>query len=442
MRDIAQPLCRALRACAAKRRAVLIPQDRRAALRAKTRHYERHRPVRPLGLVDRKYLRDDLPRLLQQHRVPDAQIQPVDVVLIVQRRCGHRGPRQTHRLHDHLGGQDAGPADLNHHVKHAALLLLRRILEGHSPARRLGRAAEGRTLCQGVDLDDRPVHIIGQLLPVLAQPFDPLHTVPDRLIAPIGHHREAHGLHGVQRLGMAGKAAVGAVLQIKADDVQLARSRDLRIQLPHGAGGRVAGIGQQRFPAQLPLLVQLAEHRLGHIDLAPDDQALRRVFDPQRQRTHRAQILRHVFAHQSVAACRTADKDAVFVFERHGQPVDLWLHRIAVRLRDRSVHTLAEGVELIQREDIRQALQRHLMAHLLKLAQGRAADPLGRGIGRDQLRVLGLDGFEPLHQHVIFIVGDHRRIIDMVHLVMIFQLPTQFVQFLLYLHDALPLLHV
>ena len=86
MRDVPEPLGRALGTRAAQGRAVLVPHDRRAALRADIRHHEGHGPVGALVLVDGQDLRDDLPRLLKQHCVADAKIQSVDVVLIVKRR--------------------------------------------------------------------------------------------------------------------------------------------------------------------------------------------------------------------------------------------------------------------------------------------------------------------------------------------------------------------
>ena len=267
---------------------------------------------------------------MQQDSIPDAQIQPVDIILVVERGCGDHGTGQAHRLHDDFGRQDSGAAHLHHDVQHLALLFLRRVFEGHRPTGRLGGAAQSLALGQRVDFDDGAVHIKGQLASVLPQPLDPLHAVPDVVIVGVADHREAHLPHGVQGLGVSGVAAAGAELQIEADDVQLSGGRHLGIQLPHGACSRVSGIGKQRLAADLPLGVQLLKDGLGHIHLAPDDETLRRVLDVQRKGAHSAQILRHILAGDAVAPGSAADEDAVFVLQGHGKPVDLGLHHIVV----------------------------------------------------------------------------------------------------------------
>ena len=146
MGNIPQALGRALGTGAAQGHAILIPHHRGAALRAYGGHGKGHCIRRALGLVDRQHLRDDLPRLLQQHRIADAQIQPVDIILIVQCGGGNGGPSQAHRLHNDLGRQNAGTAYLDDNVQHPALFFLRRVLEGHSPAGGLCRAAQGSAL--------------------------------------------------------------------------------------------------------------------------------------------------------------------------------------------------------------------------------------------------------------------------------------------------------
>ena len=171
---------------------------------------------------------------------------------------------------------------------------------------------------------------------------------------------------------------IRAVLHIEADDVQLAGCGYLGVQLPHGTGGGVAGIGQQRLPFQFPLCVQLFKHRLGHIDLSPDDQPLRGVFDPQRQGADGAQVLGHVLAGDAVAPGGAPDKHAVFVFQGHGETVDLGLHHIAMVRWQRSIHSLPKGEKLLIGEHIGQALQRHLVLHRLKLGKRLTAHLLGR----------------------------------------------------------------
>ena len=80
----------------------------------------------------------------------------------------------------------------------------------------------------------------------------------------------------------------------------------------------------------------------------------------------------------------------------------------------------------------------HLVLYLLKLAQGLATDALRGRVGRDELRVLRLQGLEPLHEHVELIVRNDRRVLDIVESAVIFQLPTELVDLGLYVHVQSP----
>lgn len=81
---------------------------------------------------------------------------------------------------------------------------------------------------------------------------------------------------------MGGKRVLTVILEVKDDDVELARRRDLRVLLAHGARCRVAGIGQQRLLKQLALGVELRKHGVRHIDLTAHDELCGRIFKRQR----------------------------------------------------------------------------------------------------------------------------------------------------------------
>ena len=348
MRNVAQPLRRALRTRAAQGRPVRIAHDGRAALRAGVRHMKRHRPLRPLVAHDGEDLRDDLPRFLHEHRVADAQVEIVDKVLIVQRgvRDGRAG--QTHRLNDRLRREHTRAADLHDNVAHAALLLLRRVLIRHRPARELRRAAEILPLREVVDLDDRTVNVERERLAVVADPVDARAAGIERFTAPVRHDWEAQRRQIVQRFRMRGERAVTVKLEVEDDNIQLACRRDLRVLLAHGARCRVAGIGQQRLLKQLALGIERRKHLVRHIDLAAHDELCGRAVELERQIAQRAEVFRHVLAGNAVAARGAADEHAVFILERHGQAVDLRLNRIIMRLRERIVHARAERAQLVE----------------------------------------------------------------------------------------------
>ena len=276
--DVPQPLGGTLGAGAAQSRSILVPDHGGTTFRAPGGHHVGNRSLRAFGEIHRQHLGDDLACLLQQHRIPDTQVQAIYIVLIVESRCGNGGSGQAHGLHYGLGGQHSCAAHLHYYIQYPALLLLRGIFKGHGPAGGLGGTAQTAALAEGVQLDNCPVHIVGQLSPVLSQPLYALNAVFYIVVALIRHHRESHFPHGVQALGMARIFSVGTVLQVEADDIQLPGRRHLGVQLAHGAGGGIAGIGQKSLSPQLPLGIQLLKNRLGHIHFTPDDKPLRGVF--------------------------------------------------------------------------------------------------------------------------------------------------------------------
>ena len=69
-----------------------------------------------------------------------------------------------------------------------------------------------------------------------------------------------------------------------------------------------------------------------------------------------------------------------------------------------------KGLELFKGEYVLQALQRHCMVHLLKLAQRLPAHPLGGREGRSVLGVRPLQFLQPSKLAVVFIVLNLRLI--------------------------------
>jgi hypothetical protein len=65
------------------------------------------------------------------------------------------------------------------------------------------------------------------------------------------------------------------------------------------------------------------------------------------------------------------------------------------------------------------------VAHLLELGDRLGADALGRRVGREQLRVLGLDPPQLVEQRVVRVVRDDRVVEDVVAVVVLGQLAAQ-----------------
>ena len=202
---------------------------------------------------------------------------------------------------------------------------------------------------------------------MLAEPLYALDAVTDAVVFHIWYDGKAHGFHRVKRLSMARVYIVGAVLHIEADYIQFSRRRYLWVELTYRTGRGVTGICKELFAVYLALGVELVKYSAGHIYLAADDQALGGVFYPERERADGTEIFGDVLSDNAVAARRTADEYAVLILKRHRQPVDLRLDRVAVMAGKHAVHALAEGEQLVNGENVRQALERDLMMHRLKL---------------------------------------------------------------------------
>ena len=408
--DVPLKLGGTLRAGAAEGRAVLVPDHRRAADRAHLRQGVGLRPLRALRQIHGQNLRDDLSRLLHQHRISDADVLFRDEILIVEGSTGHGGARQTHRGQYRLGRQDAGAPHLHHDVRHRGVFLLRGILIGHGPLGEFGRGAENRAVRQAVHLHHRAVNIKGIVHPLVIDPEDLRLDLRCAAEGLVGNDLEPLGGQIVKGLRVGGEFPALRQLQIEHGDVQLPLGADLGIQLPQRPGGGVPGVGHQGLALQLPLGVDALKHGPGHVDLAPNDEPGQLFRQCHGNGTDGAEVFRHVLAHPAVSPCSAPDKHAVPVFQRHGQAVHLGLHGIFRHGAEGLLHLLAEGGHFALVEHILKAFQRYLVGVGLEGIQNFAAYPLGGGIRGDLLRVLRLQFLQAAVQTVIFIVRDHRGV--------------------------------
>ena len=257
-----------------------------------------------------------------------------------------------------------------------------------------------------------------------ADPLDLLYTVPDVVIQPVRHHVKAHFLQRVQRFRV-GLVFLRRVLDVVDDQVQLPLGGDLRVLLAERAGGAVAGICQKRLALDLKAAVEHLKGLLRHIDLAADDDALRRVLQLLRQGADRAQILRDVLARLSVPAGGAAEELPAAVFHGDGKPVDLRLHVILLLAVDRAVHAFSESKQLLVRKHVHEALQRNLVLDGRELAADLAADMLRRGIRRQKLRKLVFQIHQRVDQLIIFKIGDRRRVLVVIAAGMLLHLRAQ-----------------
>ena len=107
------------------------------------------------------------------------------------------------------------------------------------------------------------------------------------------------------------------------------------IQQAQGASCRIARVGKGLLPFLFELLIELRKGCSGHVDLAPDFEALQSAQrSPQAQgnAANGPQVLRNVFTNATVTPCGTAGQDATRIEQGHTETVDLRLYHIGALL--------------------------------------------------------------------------------------------------------------
>ena len=209
---------------------------------------------------------------------------------------------------------------------------------------------------------------------------------------------------------------------------------DARIELTQAARGGVAWIGEDLLPGGGLRFVHLEEVGLGHEDLAADfDQRRRVAFQSRRHRVHRAEVGGDVFTLGAVAARGTAHEAAVLVGQVDRQSIDLRFgdkrQLRACRQPDKASRAGTELAELFRAHCIVERQHRHAMADFCETALRRATHAVGWRVLADQMRKAGLDRGIALAQRVVGRVGDLRRVLLVVQLVVMRDLPRELREF-------------
>ena len=201
--------------------------------------------------------------------------------------------------------------------------------------------------------------------------------------------------------------------------------RDGGVELADRAGGGVAGVGEGRLAGLRAGLVEVGEGRDREVHLAADLYQRRRVRDPQRDRPDRPQVVGDVLADPAVAAGRAAGEDAVLVGERHRQPVDLRLGRVAdllggdVESLEQVADPLLPGAQLLLVAGVAEREHRLGMLDLGEAVERVRSHPLGRRVGCAQLGVGLLELAQLGEQRVVDVVADLGVVEDVVAVIVV-----------------------
>ena len=321
---------------------------------------------------------------------------------------GHGGAADEHRRQRGEGGGPARPPDADEDPLEDGRLLLGRELEGDGPPGGLAGRAHPAPLGEVVDLDDGAVDLVAEVVAGLEhgggevvdadQGVEPLDALVDRNAGP-GQPLEEIPVGGDARVGVEGAGGV-------AVDGQVAAGGDLGVELAQGAGGGVAGVGEQPLPGLALAAVELGEGLQGHEHLAPhlDDVGRRGQLEPAGHRPDGQHVGGDVLAGHAVAPGGGPHQVAALVDQRDRQTVELRLAHEGHRLGHEALEPLPPRLEVGEVECVIKREHRHQVGH--RAERDGAAGPLGRRVLRHQLGVLGLEGQEPPDELVVLGVGD------------------------------------
>ena len=377
-------------------------------------------------------LGDDLARLLDHHRIAHPDVLAADLILVVEGGAADGGAGQEDRFQFGDRGEDAGTSHLHGDGAEDGAGMVRLVLEGLGPTRCLGGEAQLFTLAEVIDLDDRAVDLVGELVAGLAEFVDR------------GQHgvEATHG--GAPRLGAEAELAEdGQQLALTADldtldfalgvaeDLQGTLGHDPAVELLEGAGGGIAGVGELGFAAGHAVGVEGGKPLLAHEDLAArlEDLGRFRRVEAQGDAGDGADVGRDVVPLDPVAPGQGLDQHAALVAQGETDPVHLGLNDVVgLRAAQPAHDILVEVAEVLVVVGVVEAEHRHRMPPGDEFGQGFGPDPLAGRVGGDEVGELALDRDQFPVQGIVGLVADLRCRLHVVEAIVAMQLLTEFLE--------------
>ena len=349
-------------------------------------------PLRALFLYYGKHLGNDVAGFLHDHRVANAHVFFVDVVLVVQRCPGHCGLCQAHRVQNGKRRNPSCAPHLHDDILHHGFFLLRRVFIRGSPAGYFGGHAQAVALSQAVDLNHCAVQAIGKRPAHLFDAADGLpHLVCRAADLIAGAYGKSLFCHKGQGFGVAFELPPLADFQVEYEDVQLALSDDCAVQLAHGAGSAVSPVLVYLAAALQLLFVGFLEAFGGHVHLATHLQIRQLCRDGFRNRADFQRVFIYALSDFAVASGDGFLQNAVVIAQHDGQAVDLALYH-KFRLCKLLLHLFHKGVDLFFGKYVLKADDGNVMLYFFQLPLCRAAHFLCRRIHSGKHRVFA---FQP-----------------------------------------------
>ena len=378
----------------------------------------------------REHLRDHVTGAEHDHVLAHADVLARQILLVVQRRLLDRDAGDVDRFEDRVRVQVTEFAGVPADSEQLGDRGRRRELPGDRPAGIAPDDAQPALELELVDLDDDPVDLELERTP----PLLPGATLGDDLVLgrqllDVGVDREAVRAQPLERLPVGVQREPLGNPDRVAPQRQRSVGGELRIELADRAGGRVARVHERRQPRLGPPLVERSEVGQRHVDLTADLDQRRRIVivEPQRDRADRAEVVGHVLADFPVSAGRAALEHAVAIDQRDRQAVDLGLGDVlelgVVDPLPRQVvaHPLDPRPQLVRGAGVGEREHRLRVPDLDQIADRLTADPLRRGVWRDQLGMRGLDRAQLIEQRVVLGIADLGIVEDVVAVAVMLQ---------------------
>ena len=303
-----------------------IPNDSTAADRADMRHLENLGACRPALFDDAQNLRNDVARPAQHNSVAHAQVEVFDHMIFIVERCvGNRDAAHIDRRQTCDRREPAGAAHLHVNAEHLGEHLFGRIFVRARPARFSGNEAKLFFEFETVDFIDHAVDFKGKrrtsrrnFVVEGGECFGPLDD--------LAHVRNGKPqlCETVQYARLRLSKGFRDFAQTVGIEVKGTLSRYARVQLAQRSGSGVARVGKRFFAGCFLSGIEGQKVGLMHDAFAANFQNIGHfAVETKRNGADRADIGRHVFALNAVAASGGFCQDAFFITQIGRETVEL-----------------------------------------------------------------------------------------------------------------------
>ena len=246
----------------------------------------------------------------------------------MQRCTGNAGTAELNRLKLGNRRDDASASRLERNRRDNDVALLRRVLECDAPSRELDGVAEFFTKGDAVELNDRAIRPIRQVVTLLTDFVDEAEYLAGR--GPVVFDRvEPHLRECIQRPDVG--VAEASKLEIENEDTKMRVLDRAEVMGSQDTCRSVAGIGKEFLALGGVFAIDPLELRHRHIDLTANDELRKRCLDAQRKAFDVLGVLSDVLADVAVAPgfrqrqlCVIGVLD-MLICRAHRQPVDFLL---------------------------------------------------------------------------------------------------------------------